>query len=233
MVYLRNRTWSKGASAIPFTALTGRDPDLSNIRVFGCPAYVNTDSSQRPKFSPKAWQGIFVGYAFDSPAWVVYNPCTNRVFNSRSVTFNETWTPSSFSSGESLSSPLLAWKDPTYSLTNVSEYFDQPPSPLVASPLSAPHAPLAPPPNIPTRLQEDKAALLVRRATNPRSRTEHRAAAQSLATYIPLPGDLPPPPAALSAVEPSSYEKALKSLEKANWLMASDKEFSSLSSKGN
>ena len=38
MVYLRNRTWSKGASLIPFTALTGRYPDLSNLRVFGCPA---------------------------------------------------------------------------------------------------------------------------------------------------------------------------------------------------
>jgi hypothetical protein len=105
MVYLRNRTWSKGASVIPFTALIGRDPDLSNIRVFGCPAYVNIDSSQRPKFSPQAWQGIFVGYAFDSSAWLVYNPSTKRVIRSRSVTFNETWNPSSFSSGESLSSP--------------------------------------------------------------------------------------------------------------------------------
>ncbi len=38
MVYLRNRTWSKGAPTIPFTALIGRVPDLSNIRVFGCPA---------------------------------------------------------------------------------------------------------------------------------------------------------------------------------------------------
>jgi hypothetical protein len=51
MVYLRNRTRSKGASTIPFTALTGHDPDLSNIRVFGCHAYVNIDSSQRAKFS--------------------------------------------------------------------------------------------------------------------------------------------------------------------------------------
>ena len=93
---------------------------------------------------------------------------------------------------------------------------------------------MAPPPisSTLTRLQEDEAALLVRRATNPRSRTEHRAAAQSLATSIPLPNDLPPPTAALSVVEPSSYKKALKSPEKAHWLLATDKEFSSLSSKG-
>ena len=119
-------------------------------------------------------------------------------------------------------------------LTNVSEYFDQPSSPLVASPLSASHAPLAPPPppNIPTRLLEEEAALLVRCATNPRSRTEHRAAAQSLAASISSLDDLPPPTVALSVVEPSSYKKALKSPEKANLLLATDKEFSSLSSKG-
>jgi hypothetical protein len=68
MIYVRNRSWSKGAGAMPFTALTGRDPDLSNLRVFGCPAYVNSESSQRLKFSPKNWQGIFMGYAFDSPS---------------------------------------------------------------------------------------------------------------------------------------------------------------------
>ena len=68
MIYVRNRTWSKGANVIPFTSLTGRDPDLSNLRVIGCPAFVHIDSSQRPKFSPKAWQCISVGYALDSPA---------------------------------------------------------------------------------------------------------------------------------------------------------------------
>ena len=68
MIYVRNRSWSKGAGTIPFTALTGRDPDLSNLRVLGCPAYVHIDSSQRLKFSPKACQVIFLGHAFDSPS---------------------------------------------------------------------------------------------------------------------------------------------------------------------
>jgi hypothetical protein len=107
MVYLRNRTWSKGASAFPFTALTGHDPDLSNIRVFGCPTYVNIDSSQRAKFSPKAWQEIFVGYSFESPSWLVYTPSTKRVIRNRNVTFNETWTPSPTPSGELAASPPL------------------------------------------------------------------------------------------------------------------------------
>ena len=89
MIYVRNRSWSKGDGVIPFKALTGRDPDLSNLRVFGCPAYVHIDYSQRLKFSSKAWQGIFVGYAFDSPAWIVYNTITRKVFRTRSVIFNE------------------------------------------------------------------------------------------------------------------------------------------------
>ena len=54
MIYVRNRSWSKEATVIPFTSLTGSDPNLSNLRVFGCPAFVHVDSSQRLKFSPKA-----------------------------------------------------------------------------------------------------------------------------------------------------------------------------------
>jgi len=95
--------------------------------------------------------------------------------------------------------------------------------------------PLAPPvphqpPAISTRL--DETALVLRRATIPRSRSEQRAFAQSLAAFIPLPDDSFPPNAAISVVEPSSYKKALKSPEKENWLLATENEFSSLSSKG-
>ena len=37
----------------------------------------------------KAWKGIFVGYAFDSPAWLVYNSVTRRIIRSRNFVFNE------------------------------------------------------------------------------------------------------------------------------------------------
>jgi Reverse transcriptase (RNA-dependent DNA polymerase)/gag-polypeptide of LTR copia-type len=88
-VYIRNRVWSSGAGGVPLQMATGRVPDLSDLRVFGCPAYVHIDSSRRRKLEDKAWKGVFVGYAEDSPAWLVYNPETKRVLRSRDVDFDE------------------------------------------------------------------------------------------------------------------------------------------------
>jgi hypothetical protein len=58
------------------------------MRVFGCPAYVHVDKSQRRKLD-RAWKGVFVGYAPESSAWLVYNPTTRRVVSSRNVVFDE------------------------------------------------------------------------------------------------------------------------------------------------
>jgi hypothetical protein len=59
------------------------------MRVFGCPAYVHVDKSQRRKLDDRAWKGVFVGYASESPAWLMYNPATRRVVSSRNVVFDE------------------------------------------------------------------------------------------------------------------------------------------------
>jgi hypothetical protein len=37
----------------------------------------------------RAWKGVFVGYAPESPAWLVHNPTTRRVVSSRNVVFDE------------------------------------------------------------------------------------------------------------------------------------------------
>jgi hypothetical protein len=91
MVYIKNRYWSSGSEGIPVELVTNEKPDLSNLGIFGCPAYVHIDASLRKKFGDKAWKVIFVGYAFDSPAWLVYNPATRHVIRSRNVVFDETW----------------------------------------------------------------------------------------------------------------------------------------------
>ena len=91
MVYIRNRCWSSGSNGIPFQPTSGKLPDLSNLRIFGCEAFVHIYASRRGKLGGKAWKGIFFGYAFDSPSWLVYNPVTRRVIRSRNVVFNEGW----------------------------------------------------------------------------------------------------------------------------------------------
>jgi hypothetical protein len=88
-VHISNRVHNSGAGGVPFTLATGKRPDLRCMRVFGCPAYVHVDKSQRRKHDGHAWKGVFVSYASESPAWLVYNHATRRVVSSRNVVFDE------------------------------------------------------------------------------------------------------------------------------------------------
>jgi hypothetical protein len=52
--YIRSRVCSNGASGVPYQLVTGRQPDLSFMRVFRCPDYVHQDKSQRHKHDDRA-----------------------------------------------------------------------------------------------------------------------------------------------------------------------------------
>jgi hypothetical protein len=89
-VHVRNRVYSSGAGGVPFPLATGRQADLSSMRVFGCPAYVHVDKSQHRKLEDRAWKGVvFVNYASESPVWLVSDHATHRVVSSRNVVFDE------------------------------------------------------------------------------------------------------------------------------------------------
>jgi hypothetical protein len=95
MVYIHNRTWLAGANGIPLFMITNKMPDLSNLRTFRCPAYAHINQSRMNKFEDNAFKGIFIGYAFDSPEWLIYNPVTQRVTRTRNVTFDKEWKSAS------------------------------------------------------------------------------------------------------------------------------------------
>jgi len=61
----------------PFEALTGERPNLGNMHFFGstCFAYVQNAK----KLDVQSKRGIFVGYARESPAYLVYYPGANQV----------------------------------------------------------------------------------------------------------------------------------------------------------
>ncbi|KAJ9555500.1 hypothetical protein OSB04_010114 [Centaurea solstitialis] len=59
------------------------------FRVFGCECYVKNDKDNLDKFSPKGDEGVFIGYAKDSPSYRVYNKKTRRVVESTNVDFEE------------------------------------------------------------------------------------------------------------------------------------------------
>ena len=162
-----------------------------------------------------------MGYAFDSPVWLVYNLTTRKVPRTRNATFNETWIPSPlFSSEEPVSLPTSPSSDagePLHFLTAFDGFEDAlfvPPPIVVVPPLTT----------ISARQHADEEALILHRAPNPRSRSERALAHSDVA--------MPPPSAALSVVELSSYKKAMTSPDKVHWLLATENGFSSLTSKG-
>jgi hypothetical protein len=87
--YIRNRVWSSGADGVPYQLVTGLPPDLDLLRVFDCPCFVQIDKQLRRKLDDRAWKGLFVGYALDSPVYLVWNPRTRRLVRSRNVKFYE------------------------------------------------------------------------------------------------------------------------------------------------
>jgi hypothetical protein len=53
-VYVRNKVWSQGSQCIPYHAVFGKSPDLSNLRVFGCQVFSHIDKSKQRKLGQKS-----------------------------------------------------------------------------------------------------------------------------------------------------------------------------------
>ncbi len=89
--YIYNRTVHSTLEGLtPFEKGTGRKPDLSKARIFGCQTYVQTPKNKRRgKFQDTAWSGVMVGYSTTSLEWIIMDPRTNTLRKAYSVTFNE------------------------------------------------------------------------------------------------------------------------------------------------
>jgi hypothetical protein len=59
--YILNRVCRGSMSMTPYESLYGQKPDLSNLRVFGCAAYVQVPNDMRHKWSDKARKCIYLG----------------------------------------------------------------------------------------------------------------------------------------------------------------------------
>ena len=61
-VYLRNRSPTISLKGVtPYESLYGEKPDVSNLKVFGCAAYIHVAKQKRKKFDPKSQKAVFVG----------------------------------------------------------------------------------------------------------------------------------------------------------------------------
>jgi hypothetical protein len=73
----------------PEEKITGKKPDVSHFRVFGCIAYVHVPDEKRSKLDPKAKKCIFTGYSSEQKGYRCFNPSIRKLQVSIDVVFDE------------------------------------------------------------------------------------------------------------------------------------------------
>ena len=89
-VYLQNRSPHRVlGSKTPEEVFTGKKPDVSRFRIFGCVTYSHVSEEKRTKLEPTAEKGIFVGYSETSKAYRIYILALRKTVLRRDVRFEE------------------------------------------------------------------------------------------------------------------------------------------------
>ncbi|KAH9684612.1 DNA (cytosine-5)-methyltransferase 1B [Citrus sinensis] len=89
IAYLINRSPSSTLGfKTPQELWSGKPPDLSNLRIFGCPAYAHI---KQGKLEPRAVKGYFLGYPEGIKGFKIWtlNGKPSRILITRDVTFDE------------------------------------------------------------------------------------------------------------------------------------------------
>lgn len=88
--YIINRSPTNALAGVtPFEAWTGKEPDLSHFRVFGCNAMVHVPKVKRKKWDVRSNQLIFTGYCETSKGYRFIHPTTKKLTKTRDVVFME------------------------------------------------------------------------------------------------------------------------------------------------
>ncbi|KAL0299333.1 UNVERIFIED_CONTAM: hypothetical protein Sradi_6593100 [Sesamum radiatum] len=110
----------------PLQLVSGREPNISHLKVFGCAVYVPIPPPQRTKMGPQRRLGIYVG--FESPSIIKYlEPMTGDQFTARYLDcqFNETIFPVLGGEDKEIKRKDIAWNATSMSFldprTNDSE----------------------------------------------------------------------------------------------------------------
>lgn len=134
VVYLINRTPSKFLQFdTPSAKLYKCSSSYSDLRVFGCLAFVYTRPVGKSKFSPRARLCVFLGYPSRIKGYKLLGFHTHEAFISRDVIFDEdvfpfeTTNPSGFTSNPFDTIALPRLDNPSASLTDLSN-----PSPIIS-----------------------------------------------------------------------------------------------------
>ena len=120
-VYLKNRTPSETIGGIaPMQYRTKEKIDISNLRVFGCPAQIHVRATRRDdnKLSDRSESGTFVGMSQKGNGYIFLVARLNKIIeiDSKDVKFNETFSDcrerkGQLSSGANITSDLFTEKE--------------------------------------------------------------------------------------------------------------------------
>ena len=58
---------------------SGKKPEVSHLKIFGCPVYIHIPKEKRTKLDPSGKKGIFVGYNDTSKAYKIYFPGFKKI----------------------------------------------------------------------------------------------------------------------------------------------------------
>jgi hypothetical protein len=96
IVYIMNQTPTTTIHGMtPEEKFTGKKPDISHFKMFGCIAYVHVLDEKRSKLDPKTEKCIFIRYSLEQKGYKCFNPSTRKLQVSRDVVFDEmvSWYP--------------------------------------------------------------------------------------------------------------------------------------------
>jgi len=87
--YLLNRSYTTALNNVtPAELWFGSKPDISNLRVFGCKAYLLKPNHTRNKFDEKSELFTLIGY--NNHGYRLWDPKNKRIINGRNIKFDET-----------------------------------------------------------------------------------------------------------------------------------------------
>jgi len=90
VVYIMNQTPITAVHGMtPEEKFTGKKPNVSHLRMFGCITYVHVLNEKRSKLDRKAEKCIFIGYSLEQKGYRCFNPSTQELQMSRDVVFDE------------------------------------------------------------------------------------------------------------------------------------------------
>nr|CAH7736890.1 unnamed protein product [Callosobruchus chinensis] len=88
--YLRNRCPSKSLNGLtPYEMWTGKTPDISHLRDFGCKVFCLNQDQNKGKLDARCKEGIFIGYSEGTKGYRVWIPRENKFLVTRNVKFSE------------------------------------------------------------------------------------------------------------------------------------------------